>query len=188
LGWKGIQVWFWSSNQAIAYATHNGKIHLYDFASGQWMDRATPNQSGLMGIGLNANGSIGILTGTGGFGGVLSNVYLSQDNAATWKEITGPFNLKWTIPLQTANGDILVPCGAFGKTSLQCSKDGGQTWSSLGGHDIRCGLVALPSGKLFRLRATQLGVEIWNSPDNGATWKQEDTILYSAGDDPKPAR
>lgn len=47
-GWRGTEVWFWSSSQGIAYATHKGKIHIYDFASGQWLDRTTPGESSVM--------------------------------------------------------------------------------------------------------------------------------------------
>jgi hypothetical protein len=187
--WSGSdQIWFWQRAGGLGYALSNGTINQLDFASGEWRTFKAPNDANLINIVSNPDGSLGILTSPGGgLAGLFSDLYLSKDDGATWREIKPKFKIKGSPPIQLTPHALLAVSreSAFsGHHELHLSHDDGVTWEKC---DYRLGerLVALKSGRLLSVDPGMNGIfSISSSDDAGKYWQVEysnfNRALYDA--------
>jgi len=176
--WSGpLQFWAWRTSKGFAYAVSEGRIEMYDYATGTWSQAKVPKEHRLIRVEPSADDTIGILTSPGGgFGGVFASTFFSRDFGKTWVETQSPFKVKASAPKRTPQGVLLETGGVFSDVELMGSKDDGKTWESIakGKRELLGSQFwIMPSGKMFLVHAA-LGLErIEYSGDGGANWKLE---------------
>ncbi len=170
--WVGQpRVWFWRRPDGFSYATSEGRLNHYDYASGQWRSTMAPRERNLGDLEPNPDGSLGVLVpGASGMAGVFAELYLSRDLGATWTEIKPKNSIRVGAPMRLRSGTVLARSLVLTSgTELNASQDGGQTWlprkESTPGR-----LTALPSGRLVSVESGYLFL-VKVSTDEGDTWQ-----------------
>ncbi|WP_146204453.1 exo-alpha-sialidase [Massilia glaciei] len=179
-------IWMWRTNNGFGYTVSNGPIHIMDFATGEWTERATPKNERIAVIIHSPNGTLGALTAPrGGFSKALATVYFSKDDAQSWVPAALPFKstpfpimrgADGTVPIMHSwDGTMHVSGGSLSEAHV--SKDEGKTWTNEG----RSGRLMSPL-KSGGLVALNFGVDrvfsIIHSADGGKNWEVE----YSTSD------
>jgi hypothetical protein len=188
--WSGAgNLWIFHTNSGFGYATSAGKINLLDFQSGQWAERAVPNNSNLSAVAFDPFGTIGILTSPGGgMGGIFASTYLSSDEGRTWQEIKSDFSVKVSVPRKAKSGQIVVVGGVFGKSELHASNDAGKTWKPQSNFDLGDKLGLLQSGNMISVSGGSFGFfDVKYSIDEGKTWVLEHSNFDKAAYDARKA-
>lgn len=174
--WYGAsQFWMWPTAQGLAYTASEGPLHLLDFASGKWSERATPHGWHLADMRSNPDGSLSVLALPPG-ADQGSAAFLSVDMGQSWQQLTLPFGTRLAPPQRTMDGTLLAYGGNGGRYGLQASRDGGRNWAGVA--ELGAGRVLFPlkSGGLLDTDMGQHGVTaIMFSPDGGRTWQTEYT-------------
>jgi hypothetical protein len=182
--WSGARnVWAWDRPGGFGYAYSDGRLHLYDYASGSWTERKAPNDDRIVGFTVGADRSIGVLTSPGGgLAGVFSGAWLSRDDGATWTETHSPAKVKISPPLRCASGTLLEKGGVFHKTRLFASTDQDRSWHLQSDQVVISDVLwALPHQGVFRIANGLLGyASIHRSTDDGQNWKLEYSTFDSA--------
>lgn len=172
--WSGAtQFFMWTTQNGFAYSLTGGPLQFFDFTTGQWTERALPENRRLTDMRIGANNLLSVLTGvSGGFGGVFGKVHVSNDEARTWTEIEGPYKVKIAPVVQLADGTMLLYGGALTKAELQASRDGGKTWAHHADYEHGRLMVPLKSGTVIDMDLGQFGVfDIGVSVDGARTWQ-----------------
>jgi len=174
--WNGqSKFWMWNTDGGFAYTVSEGPIHFLDYATGQWTDRATPNERRVIDIRTNPTGVLSMLTSPGGgLGGAFSGVHVSHDQGKTWQNMEVPFTVKLQPVQQASDGTLLMAGGVFGDRELHASSDQGKTWSLLSKVDRSHTITPLKSGGLLGTDHGEFGLSwIEFSKDGGKTWDVE---------------
>jgi hypothetical protein len=169
--------WFWMRDigTGFAYTTPAGTLEVYDYASGQWSQRATPKGR----LAAFRTSDSGLWSSTAGGSGPFSqgakNSFVSLDQGRSWQQVQVSIAASHIPLVQRADGAWLRFEGSLmGKTSLQASTDMGKTWTLLDGEPKSRELTPLKSGAI-------LG-QIWDlseparfeiSTDGGKSWTAE---------------
>lgn len=169
--------WFWMRDigTGFAYTSPRGTLQVYDYASGQWSQRATP-EGKLAEFRTSGSGMWSATTGGAGpFSHGVKNSFVSLDQGRSWRQVQVSMVASGIPFVQRADGAWLRFDGSLlGKTSLQASTDMGKTWTLLDSGPKSRSLIPLQSG-------TILG-QIWDSSeparfevsgDGGKTWTSE---------------
>jgi len=170
--------WFWMRDMGtgFAYATSEGSVHLYDYATSQWTKRATPKAGRVDHFRISGNGMWSAVTGGRGLMTYGSkDSYISLDQGKTWNQMEVSSTASSIPFMQRTDGALLRFDGsAWRKLKLQSSTDMGKTWTTLTDELQSRDLVTLKSGEILGL--------VWNerlparfevSKDGGKTWTDE---------------
>lgn len=169
--------WFWMHDigTGFAYTSPRGTLQVYDYASGQWSQRATP-KGNLAAFRTSGSGMWSATTGGAGpFSRGSKNSFVSLDQGRSWQQVQVSMVASHIPLVQRADGALLRFDGSLmGKTSLQASTDMGKTWTLLDSEPKSRELIPLQSG-------TILG-QVWDSgeparfevsSDGGKSWIAE---------------
>lgn len=170
--WSGQDMfWPWRRADGFSYATSEGKIHHLDYASGQWRSMTAPKERHIANFIASPDGSLGVLVASGaGLAGMFAELYLSQDQGATWTEVKPKNSVRESPPMRLRSGTLLVrSIEMLTKAELNASKDGGQTWLPRK-EQTRGVLTALPSGRMVSVE-TGYYFSVNISTDEGDTWR-----------------
>lgn len=169
--------WFWMRDigTGFAYTTPQGTLQVYDYASGQWTQRATP-KGRLVDVRISGSGMWSATAGGSGpfaYGGKKS--FVSLDQGRSWQQVQVSIAASHIPLVQRADGAWLRFDGSIlGKTSLQASTDTGKTWTALSGELNSRELTPLQSGAILGQiwdRSGPARFEI--STDGGMSWTAE---------------
>ncbi|HJW71667.1 MAG TPA: hypothetical protein VJ486_02325 [Geothrix sp.] len=181
--WSGKNgIWAWHTAAGFGYATGFGGMQLYDRSKSAFTKVALPGDPNILGLSIQDRWGL-LASPGGGFGGIFSTIYTSEDQGQTWVEMNSPFKAKLQPPCLMPGGAILQQ-GGITKPELQLSQDGGRTWAPVSDRvrtseqlvwTPHCGVFAIETGS-----ASFGFASISNSQDLGKTWRMEITNFNRA--------
>ena len=165
--------WFWLRDigTGFAYTSTKGTLHLYDYASGQWSERAMPDRR-VDAMRISGSGMWSLITqGYGPFAITSRDAFVSVNQGQTWQEVTASH-----IPLvQRTDGTLLrFESSLMSDTTLHASSDMGKTWTLVDAKPKSRELTPLKSGAILgKIMRWSVPAQFEISNDGGKSWTAE---------------
>lgn len=148
----------------IVVSQGNNTVLISTNSGDTWAETSAVNSvASISNIILSSDGSKLIVSdNTGGY------LYISTDDGTIWTTITGAGARPWSSIASPDGIDIVAICGIGGLSTIQTSRDSGNTWLGRSAVGSLTATVCSSNG----IKAAGLSAYVWTSSNSGYSWEE----------------